>query len=92
LLLREVDQRLGLLHRLAGCFRDYRNPNSTEYSVKALVAQRIYGLALGYEDLNDHETLRSDRPLRCWWASATSPASGAGVPVTRAIHWRVRAL
>lgn len=54
LLLREVDQRIGLLHRLANCFRDYRNPNSIEHSVRALVSQRVYGLALGYEDLNDH--------------------------------------
>ena len=63
LLLREVDQRIGLLHRLAGCFDDYRNPNSVEHSVHALVAQRVYGLALGYEDLNDHDALRSDSVL-----------------------------
>lgn len=47
LLLREVDQRLGLLQRLAGCFSDYRNPNSVEHSVHALVAQRVYGLVRG---------------------------------------------
>ena len=63
LLLREVDQRIGLLHRLAGCFDDYRNPNSVEHSVQSLVAQRVYGLALGYEDLNDHDALRSDSVL-----------------------------
>lgn len=63
LLLREVDQRLGLLHRLAACFTDYRNPNSIEHSVQALIAQRIYGLALGYEDLNDHDALRADSVL-----------------------------
>jgi hypothetical protein len=63
LLLREVDQRLGMLHRLAGCFDDYRNPNSVEHSVHELVAQRVYGLALGYEDLNDHDALRSDSSL-----------------------------
>jgi hypothetical protein len=63
LLLREVDLRLGLLHRLAGCFSDYRNPNSVEHSVHALVAQRVYGLALGYEDLNDHDALRADSLL-----------------------------
>ncbi len=63
LLLREVDRRIGLLDRLAACFADYRNPNSVEHSVRALVAQRVYGLALGYEDLNDHDELRSDSAL-----------------------------
>lgn len=63
LLLREVDLRLGLLDRMAACFTDYRNPNSIEHSVHSLVAQRIYGLALGYEDLNDHDVLRSDSVL-----------------------------
>lgn len=63
LLLREVDHRLGMLHRLARCFTDYRNPNSVEHSVHALVAQRVFGLALGYEDLNDHDALRSDSVL-----------------------------
>ena len=63
LLLREVDQRLGLLPRLAECFRDYRNPNSVEHSVRELVSQRVYGLALGYEDLNDPDALRADSVL-----------------------------
>lgn len=63
LLLREVDRRIGMLGRLAGCFADYRNPNSLEHSVQALVAQRVYGLALGYEDLNDHDVLRADSVL-----------------------------
>lgn len=63
LLLREMDHRLGMLHRLADCFGDYRNPNSLEQSVHDLVAPRVYGLALGYEDLNDHDALRSDSVL-----------------------------
>jgi hypothetical protein len=63
LLLREVDQRIGLLNRMAACFTDHRNPNSIEHSVQSLVAQRIYGLALGYEDLNDHDVLRADSVL-----------------------------
>ena len=63
LLLREVDQRIGLLDRLAGCFIDYRNPNAIEHSVQELVAQRVYGLALGHEDLNDHDVLRKDSVL-----------------------------
>jgi hypothetical protein len=63
LLLREVDHRLGLLTRMATCFTDYRNPNSIEHDVRALVAQRVFGVALGYEDLNDHDALRSDSVL-----------------------------
>jgi hypothetical protein len=63
LLLREVDKRLGLLDRLAGCFVDYRNPNAIEHSAQSLVSQRVYGLALGYEDLNDHDVLRKDSVL-----------------------------
>ena len=63
LLLREADLRIGLTARLSSCFVDYRNPNSVEHSVEALLAQRIYGVALGYEDLNDHEVLRADSVL-----------------------------
>ena len=62
-LLRETDLRLGLLDRLARCFRDYRTANSVEHRVRDLLAQRVYGLALGYEDLNDHDALRSDSLL-----------------------------
>jgi hypothetical protein len=64
LLLREVDQRLNLLPRLAECFLDGRSPLLVEHSVLQLVSQRVYGLALGYEDLNDHEQLRQDPLLR----------------------------
>lgn len=63
LLLREVEQRIGLFQRMAESFTDYRNPNSVEHSVQSLVAQRVYGLALGYEDLNDHDALRRDSAL-----------------------------
>ncbi len=64
LLLRETDRRLNLLPRLAECFLDGRNPLLVEHTVEQLVAQRVYGLALGYEDLNDHEQLRQDPLLR----------------------------
>jgi hypothetical protein len=63
LLLREVDRCIGLLPRVARCFQDYRNPNSVEHTVQDLVSQRVYGLALGYEDLNDHDVLRADSTL-----------------------------
>ena len=64
LLLRETDRRLNLLPRLAECFLDGRRPGLVKHSVAQLVAQRVYGLALGYEDLNDHEQLRQDPLLR----------------------------
>jgi hypothetical protein len=60
LLLRQTDQRLHLLPRLAACFEDHRNPWLISHSVRELVSQRVYGLALGYEDLNDHDQLRED--------------------------------
>ena len=63
LLLREADQGRGLIERFASCFQDFRNPDAIEHSVEELVRQRVYGLALGYEDLNDHDTLRSDALL-----------------------------
>ncbi len=59
-LLRQTDQRLNLLPRLAECFLDGRNPDLVEHSVREMLSQRVYGLALGYEDLNDHEQLRKD--------------------------------
>ncbi len=63
LLLREVDKRIGLLDRVGECFEDYRHPESVEHAVGDLVAQRVFGVALGYEDLNDHDHLRSDSVL-----------------------------
>jgi hypothetical protein len=60
LLLREVDRRLGLTRRMAGCFTDHRDPELVEHTVEQLLAQRIYGLALGYEDLTDHHGLSRD--------------------------------
>jgi hypothetical protein len=59
-LLRQTDRRLNLLPRLATCFLDGRNPEQVEHSVLEMLSQRVYGLALGYEDLNDHERLRTD--------------------------------
>jgi hypothetical protein len=59
-LLRETDRRLDLLPRLAGCFEDRRQPWLISHTVQEMVAQRVYGLALGYEDLTDHDQLRED--------------------------------
>ena len=60
LLLRQAERKINLLGRLAGCFGDGRNQKLIEHTVEEMLSQRIYGLALGYEDLNDHEQLRSD--------------------------------
>jgi hypothetical protein len=59
-LLRQTDKRLNLLPRLAECFLDGRNQEQIEHSILEMISQRIYGLALGYEDINDHEQLRKD--------------------------------
>lgn len=45
---------------LTACFKYYREPNKILHPVNSLIAQRIYGLIMGYEDINDHETLRHD--------------------------------
>ena len=60
LLLRQIDRGLGLTRTLAGCFADRRDRRFVEHTLPQLLAQRLYGLALGYEDLNDHEQLRRD--------------------------------
>jgi hypothetical protein len=60
LLLREVDRRINLLGRLAECFTDHRRPELIEHGVAEMVSQRVYGLVLGYEDLNDHDQVRRD--------------------------------
>lgn len=63
IVLREVEQSLNLFERLSGCFTDYRNPSRCEHRIPELLAQRIYGIALGYEDVNDHDQLRYDSLL-----------------------------
>jgi hypothetical protein len=60
LLLREVEAKTGVLRRFAACFTDHRDPERVEHTVGELLAQRVFALALGYEDLNDHDTLRHD--------------------------------
>jgi len=60
LLLRETEKKTGIVRQFARCFEDLRDPNRIEHNMKELVSQRVYGLALGYEDLNDHDELRRD--------------------------------
>jgi hypothetical protein len=82
LLLGAADRRLDLVRRLAGCFSDARDQRLVEHSVATLVGQRVFGIALGYEDLNDHDELRHD-PLMAVlagklkaWRSDCAPAAG----------------
>src|SRR5208337_2826899 len=60
LLLGQLDRGLGLIRRFAACFTDRRDPRFVEHQVETMVGQRVFGLALGYEDLNDHDELRKD--------------------------------
>jgi len=73
LLLREVEKRTGIIAQFAACFRDHRQAERIEHGVEELVAQRVYGLALGYEDLNDHDELRRD-PLLGVLAEKADPS------------------
>lgn len=60
LLLRAVDRRIDLLKRVESCFTDGRERERIEHPLGEMLAQRVYGMALGYEDVNDHEELRRD--------------------------------
>lgn len=59
-----ADQRLALVERLAACFQDGRDPKLVVHDLDTLLSQRLYGLALGHEDLNDHDELRRDKALQ----------------------------
>ena len=60
LLLGATDRAIDLIDRFARCFRDHRRAELIEHEVATLVGQRVFGIALGYEDLNDHDELRHD--------------------------------
>lgn len=75
LLLREVEKRVGIIEQFSKCFKDLRKPDLIEHTVSELIAQRVYGLALGYEDLNDHDDLRND-PLLAVLVGKTDPEGG----------------
>ncbi len=72
LLLREVEQHAGIIDQFSQCFDDHRDPGRIEHSVRDLIAQRVFGIALGYEDLNDHDDLRFD-PLLATVVGKTDP-------------------
>ena len=63
-LLREVDRRIGLIDALADCISDPRQPAKITHDLRTMLAQRILAIALGYEDLNDHDSLRDDPLLQ----------------------------
>ena len=71
-LLREVEVRTGILRQFSTCFSDYRDADLIEHTVEELMAQRVYALALGYEDLLDHDDLRHD-PLLAALVGKTDP-------------------
>ena len=83
LLLREVEQATGLLRRFAGCFEDHRDSRLIEHSVLELVSQRVYALALGYEDLIDHDELRHDPLLAVLVGKADPMGMDRDVPRDR---------
>ena len=80
LLLGATDRVLGLTRRLAACFKDSRDPAYTEHTVEALVMQRVVGIALGYEDLNDHDQLRHD-PVLATLAGKLTASRSDGAPL-----------
>jgi hypothetical protein len=82
LLLGAADKAIDLVRGLAGCFRDVRDPRFIEHAVATLVGQRVFGIALGYEDLNDHDDLRHDPMMAVLagkleaWRSDCAPVAG----------------
>ncbi len=74
-LLRHTEKAIGLFDRLAGCFVDRRDPDCTVHSVRTLIAQRVTAIALGYEDVDDHDTLRHDPVLTLLSESLTPQRS-----------------
>ena len=58
MLLAELDKKLKITTRFSECFQDYRHLSYVDYTVRQLVAQRVYGIILGYEDVNDHDKIR----------------------------------
>ena len=82
LLLREVDQQIGLLDAINDCIPDPRDPRFTIHEQREMLAQRIFSLALGYEDLNDQQTLRDDPALQVAAQKAPDPDDPLASPST----------
>ena len=82
-LLREADRLIDLLPRAAACFVDHRNPAYVQHSVPDLVRQRVYGLCAGYEDLVDHDRLRTDPLLSLLLERSDGSALGSSATLCR---------
>ncbi len=82
LLLREANRRIGLIDALAECIVDPREPAKIKHDVKTMLAQRVYGIALGYEDGNDHQTLRNDPMMQILAEAAPNPDDPLASPPT----------
>src|SRR5207248_10760169 len=80
LLLGAADHAIKLTERFAACFHDARRQHLIEHEVATLLGQRVFGIALGYEDLNDHDELRHD-PLMAVLAGKLTPRRGDCAPV-----------
>ena len=78
LLLREQARRIRLFERMADCFNDRRDPTRTVHTLPALLAQRVAGIALGYEDINDHDALRHDPACKLLADCGGEPAPDLG--------------
>ena len=91
LLLRKTEELTGIIRQFASCFTDHRNPQLTEHTLEHLVAQRVYALALGYEDLNDHDELRLDPLLATVVGKKAPPARTGYGNATRAKPWLAKA-
>lgn len=87
LVLREANERLGLISKFAECFDDFRNPDQIDHPLEQLLAHRIFGIALGYEDLNDHDKLRHD-PLLALACGCEDPAAFGTADGRRALAGR----
>ena len=81
MLLREVDRRVGLSSAVAKALHDPRDPEQITHTLRDLIAQRLYGLCCGYEDLNDHTALRGDPLMQT--AVGTGEALGSSATLCR---------
>jgi hypothetical protein len=84
------DAGTGIIRQFAACFTDHRDAELIEHTVVELVAQRIYGLALGYEDLNDHDRLRHDPLLAVLLSGQAGSLAAAETSDRKMITFYVR--
>ena len=80
MLLREIDNKLGLLSQVAKLFDDKRDQSKVKHSTLTMLRQRVFGIALGYEDLNDHDYLRNDVAMQTMASSDSELASRMLLP------------